>query len=128
MKTRCLGVERVKKARVQTLKSGFKDLRMKETECIDEFAGKISGLADKLSDLGAAMMDAELVKKLLDSVPSKFLQVIAAIEQFSDLDIMPFDEAIGRLKAYEERIRKRDGHNEEQLLLTSSSASNGDVL
>lgn len=128
MKTRCLGVERVKKARVQTLKSDFKDLRMKETECIDEFAGKISGLADKLSDLGAAMMDAELVKKLLDSVPSKFLQVIAAIEQFSDLDIMPFDEAIGRLKAYEERIRKRDGHNEELLLLTSSSASNGDVL
>lgn len=41
------------------------------------------------------------------------------------MDIMPFDEAIGRLKAYAERIRKRDGHNEEQLLLTSSSASNG---
>jgi hypothetical protein len=85
LKTRCLGVDRVKKARVQTLKSDFKDLHMKDTKSIDEFAGKISGLANKLSDLGAAMEDAELVKKLLDSVPNKFLQVIAAIEQFSDL-------------------------------------------
>lgn len=44
---------------------------MKETESIDEFAGKINGLANKLSDLGAAMVDAELVKKLLDSVLGK---------------------------------------------------------
>jgi hypothetical protein len=68
LKIRFLGVDRVKKAHVQTLKSDFKDLRMKETESIDEFASKISSLANKLSDLGAAMVDGELVKKLLDSV------------------------------------------------------------
>ncbi|KAL6654203.1 hypothetical protein ACP70R_007668 [Stipagrostis hirtigluma subsp. patula] len=125
LKTRCLGVDRVKKARVQTLKSEFKELCMKETESIDEFAGKISGLANKLCDLGAAMKDDELVKKLLDSVPNKFLQVIAAIEQFSDLDTMPFDEAIGRLKAYEERIRKSDDRSEQHVLLTTGGSSDG---
>ncbi|CAN6286925.1 unnamed protein product [Urochloa humidicola] len=122
LKTRYLGVDRVKKARVQTLKSDFKDLHMKDTESIDEFAGKISGLANKMKDLGATMEDDVLVKKLLDSVPDKFLQVIAAIEQFSDLDSMQFDEAVGRLKAYEERIRKRDDKMEERLLLTGASA------
>jgi hypothetical protein len=71
------------------------------------------------------MKDAELVKKLLDSVPDKFLQVITAIEQFSNLDDMPFDEAIGRLKAYEERIRKRDDKMEERLLLTSGGSTAG---
>nr|ABA97288.1 retrotransposon protein, putative, Ty1-copia subclass, expressed [Oryza sativa Japonica Group] len=125
LKTRFLGVERVKKARVQTLKSDFKALHMKDTESIDEFAGKISGLANKLSDLGVTMDDDEQVKKLLDSVPDKFLHVIAAIEQFSDLDSMPFDEAIGRLKAYEERIRKRDDKNGEHLLFTSGDTSGG---
>ncbi|CAO2144114.1 unnamed protein product [Urochloa humidicola] len=98
---------------------------MKDTESIDEFAGKISSLSNKLSDLGATMKDAELVKKLLDSVPDKFLQVIAAIEQFSDLDDMPFDEAIGRLKAYEERIRKRDEKSQEHMLLASASSAGG---
>jgi hypothetical protein len=53
------------------------------------------------------------------------LQVIAAIEQFSDLDDMPFDEAVGRLKAYEERIRKRDDKMEERLLLTSGASASG---
>lgn len=131
LKTRYLGVDRVKKARVQALKSDFKDLHMKETESIDEFAGKISGLANRLSELGAAMDDVEQVKKLLDSVPDKFLQVIAAIEQFSDLDTMSFDEAIGRLKAYEERIRKRegrserDGRSDERLLITMGSSNGG---
>uniref|UniRef100_J3MSB9 CCHC-type domain-containing protein n=1 Tax=Oryza brachyantha TaxID=4533 RepID=J3MSB9_ORYBR len=123
LKTRFFGVDRVKKARVQTLKSEFKALHVKDTESIDEFAGKISALANKLSDLGVTMEDDEQVKKLLDSVPDKFLQVIAAIEQFSDLDIMPFDEAIGRLKAYEERIRKRDDKNDEHLLLSSGTTS-----
>jgi hypothetical protein len=70
------------------------------------------------------MDDDEKVKKLLDSVPDKFLHVIAAIEQFSKLDNMPFDEAIGRLKAYDERIRKRDDKNGE-LLLTSGDTSGG---
>jgi hypothetical protein len=125
LETRFLGVDRVKKARVQTLKSDFKDLRIKETESIDKFAGKISSLANKLSDLGAAMVDGELVKKLLDSVPEKFLQIIAAIEQFSYLDTMLFDEMIGRLKAYEERIRKHDDKREEQLLLAFNNSSGG---
>jgi hypothetical protein len=53
------------------------------------------------------------------------LQVIAAIEQFSDLDTMLFDEAIRRLKAYEERIRKHDDKHEEQLLLASNNSSGG---
>ncbi|BAF25780.1 Os09g0551200 [Oryza sativa Japonica Group] len=125
LKTRFLGVDRVKKARVQTLKSEFKALCMKKTETIDEFAGKISGLANAMSGLGATMTDDELVKKLLDSVPEKFLHIIAAIEQFCDLDTMPFEEAIGRLKAFEERIRKHSDNDGEQLLLTTRNTDDG---
>ena len=91
---------------------------MKETESIDEFAGKISCLTSKFSGLGAILEDNALVKKLLDSVPNKYLQVVAAIEQFSDMDTMPFKEAIGRLKAYEERIQRHgDNNSDGQALL-----------
>ncbi|KAF0933986.1 hypothetical protein E2562_021045 [Oryza meyeriana var. granulata] len=98
---------------------------MKETESIDEFAGKISGLVNNLSDLGVTMEDDKQVKKLLDSVPDKFLHVIATIEQFFDLDTTPFDQTIGHLKAYEERIHKRDDQNEEHVLLTMEGSSGG---
>ncbi|KAA0033515.1 hypothetical protein E5676_scaffold104G001050 [Cucumis melo var. makuwa] len=81
LKEKYLGSERVKMARVQTLKREFDVLQMKETETIDEFAGKISGLASKFSTLGVALEDSSLVKKLLDSVPNKYLPIIAGIEQ-----------------------------------------------
>ncbi|XP_042446635.1 uncharacterized protein LOC122031604 [Zingiber officinale] len=121
LKTRYLGSDRVKKARVQTLKSEFDALRMKETETIDEFASKLSALSSKFSTLGAMLEDSSLVKKLLDSVPDKFFPIVAGIEQFYDLESIPFEEAIGRLKAYEERtlrLRSNTNDTEGELLLT----------
>ncbi|XP_051118101.1 uncharacterized protein LOC127242564 [Andrographis paniculata] len=60
------------------------------------------------------------MRKLLDLIPDKYLQLVASIEQYSDIDSMPFDEAVGRLKAYEDRLRFRSGNGsaETSLLLT----------
>lgn len=44
LKTQFLGEERVKTARIQTLKTEFESLNMKETEGIDEFSVKVSNL------------------------------------------------------------------------------------
>ena len=98
--------EWVKMTRVQTLKSEFNVLQMKETETIDEFEGKINELASKFTTLGVALEDSSLVKKLLDSVPDKYLPIVAGIEQFQDLETMPFEESIRRMKEYEERIAR----------------------
>ena len=124
LKTRYLGADWVKKARLQSLKSEFDALRMVEGESVDAFTGKLSGMATKFRSLGDTLDDAALVKKLLDSVLDKFLQLVASIEQTHDLDTMPFEEAIGRLKAYEERTRPRGttGTTDGQLLLTHAVA------
>ncbi|XP_073304648.1 uncharacterized protein [Primulina huaijiensis] len=136
LKTRYLGGDRVKKARVQTLKSEFDAFRMKETETIDEFAGKLSAITGKFSTHGDTLEDSSLVKKLLDFAPEKFFPIVAGIEQFYDLETMPFDEAIGRLKAYEERTMRLRGNingTEGQLLFIHAEwqarqkVSNGDT-
>ncbi|KAJ9561724.1 hypothetical protein OSB04_006884 [Centaurea solstitialis] len=120
LKLRYLGADRVQKARLHTLNSDFEALRMKDGETIDVFAGKLSGMVSKYSSLGATLEDNILVRKLLDSVPDKYLQLVASIEKYSDIDTMPFEEAIGRLKAYEDRLRLRSGNTsgETSLLLT----------
>lgn len=122
LKTRYLGADRVQKARLHTIKSDFEALRMKEGETIDEFAGKLSGLNSKYNSLGSTLDDSVLVRKLLDSVPDKYLQLVASIEQYADIDTMPFEEATGRLKAYEDRLRLRSENSsgEASLLLTRS--------
>ncbi|XP_039818463.1 glycine-rich RNA-binding protein 8-like [Panicum virgatum] len=80
-------------------------MRMKDGESLDQLAGRIAGMAVRYSNLGGTLENAALVKKLLDSVPVRFIHCIAGMEQFCDLKTMQFEEAVGRLKAYDERTR-----------------------
>ncbi|GKA27392.1 zinc finger, CCHC-type containing protein [Tanacetum coccineum] len=98
LKTRHIGKERVQQARLQTLKSDFEMLQMKEDETIDTFAGKLTTLANKAASLGHTFEDPTLVRKLLNVVPNKFLQIVASIEQYSDLSEMTLEEAIEDLE------------------------------
>ncbi|GJT09048.1 hypothetical protein Tco_0843510 [Tanacetum coccineum] len=105
LKTRHIGEERVQQARLQTLKSDFEMLYMKEDETIDTFTTKLTTLVNKAASLGHTMEDETLVRKLLNAVSDRYLQIVASIEQYSDLSEMTLQEALGRLKTYEERIK-----------------------
>lgn len=64
----------------QTLKREFDSLNMKETEQLDEFYMKLNGLVTNIWALGGKVEETYMVKKLLNSVPSKFLQIASTIE------------------------------------------------
>nr|GEZ31672.1 zinc finger, CCHC-type [Tanacetum cinerariifolium] len=96
-------------------------LHMKEDETIDTFTIKLTTLLNKAASLGHTMEDETLVCKLLNVVPDRYQQIVASIEQYSDLSEMTLEEAIGRLKTYEERIKyKKDKQvdNQEKLMFT----------
>nr|GEZ13427.1 zinc finger, CCHC-type [Tanacetum cinerariifolium] len=96
-------------------------LHMKEDETIDTFTTKIKTLVNKAASLGHTIEDGTLVRKLLNAVPDRYPQIVASIEQYSDLSEMTLEEAIGRLKTYEEIIKyKRDKQvdNQKSLLVT----------
>lgn len=119
LKVMCQGADRVKKARVQTLKAEFESLQMNESDQLHEFYMKLNGLVSNIRSLGEEVSEAYVVKKLLRANPSRFLQITSTIEQFGDLEKMSVEEAIGSLQAHEERLK---GHNENaggsKLLLT----------
>ena len=52
IKTRYVGADRVKEARLQTLIADFDRLKMKETDSIDSFVGILSELSTKSASLG----------------------------------------------------------------------------
>lgn len=114
IRIRYLGTDRVQKARLQTLRGELEKLKMKETETIDEFSGKISGIVERFKCLGSSLDEEAIVRKFLNSVPKKYLPIVASIEQYSDLESMPLEEAVGRLKAYEDRLKGHDEKEEEQ--------------
>lgn len=118
IKMLCQGADKVKKARIQTLKSEFEAMTMKEDETIDDFHMKMNGIVTNIRALGEKMEESYTVKKLLRAVPSKFLQITSTIEQFGDLDTMTMEEAVGSLKAHEERVKGKTEVKESRLLLT----------
>lgn len=111
-----MGADRVKEARLQTLMADFNRLKMKETDSIDNFVGRLSELSTKSATLGESNDELKLVKKFLNSLPRiKYIHIIAALEKVLDLNKTSFEDIVGRLKAYEERIfDEEDEKHEDQ--------------
>nr|GEU60660.1 putative zinc finger, CCHC-type [Tanacetum cinerariifolium] len=121
LKKRHVEENRVQEAKQQTLKSEFEMLQMEENESIDSFVTRLTGIINKAVSVRLAYEDSTLVRKVLNAVPDRFLQIVASIEQYSDLDTMSLDEAIGRLKTFEERLKyknERPVNTQERLLFT----------
>ncbi|KAM3193511.1 hypothetical protein ACQJBY_070252 [Aegilops geniculata] len=98
---------------------------MASGDTLDEFAGKLGAMVARFARLGATLEDAALVKKLLDCVPNRLYAAIAGMEQFCDLETLLFDDALGRLKAFDERLRRRgqaggERADGEQLMFTAA--------
>lgn len=107
LKARFVDTDRVKMARLATLKGEFDKLCMADGEALDNYARKISGMAAKFVGLGSTLDDAAIVKKLLDTVPDRLNPALAGIEQFCDVNKISYEEALGRFKAFDERLRRR---------------------
>ncbi|XP_047313989.1 uncharacterized protein LOC124917647 [Impatiens glandulifera] len=108
LKTRFVGADRVKNARLQTLKSEFDRMHMNDSESLDQYDGQLTSISVRYSSLGETLNDIAIVKKLFDTVPERFISVVAGIEQFYNLETLTFEEAVGRLKVFEERGRIQD--------------------
>ncbi|XP_018435897.1 uncharacterized protein LOC108808213 [Raphanus sativus] len=126
IKTRNVGAERVKEARLITLMNEFDRITMEDSESIDAFSGKLSELVSKAASLGHKIDQPRIVKKFLNSLPLKFFHMTASLEQLLDLNKIPFEDIVGRLKAYEERLKGKIPQDQQTSLLFSSSESTND--
>ena len=112
-----VGVERVREARVQSLRSEFDGLKMGDAESVDDFAARFTTLVGLIRELDDQMEEKYVVKKLLRAVSNKFIHVASSIALFGDTNKMAMEEAIGSLKAHEELVKGRETAREEEQLL-----------
>ena len=123
IRARYVGAERVREARLQTLMNEFDRLKMKETETIDDFSGKLAEISSKSAALGVSMEEPKLVKKFLSCLPrKKYIHIVASLEQVLDLNDTSFEDIIGRLKVYEERVLEDEEPQEDTSKLMYSSS------
>jgi hypothetical protein len=95
------GSKIVKASKIQMLVSKFEEIRMEEEETFDEFYSKLSIIRNSTINLGKKMTDAKMVKKILRSLPPRFIPQVAAITQSQDLETMRVEELVGLLQTFE---------------------------
>ncbi|XP_021980040.1 uncharacterized protein LOC110876172 [Helianthus annuus] len=95
---------------------------MKDQEVVDDFANWLSGYASRAAALGSEIEETKLVNRFLMELPKRFIHMVASIEQLVDLKTIDFDDVVGWLKAYEERVKDEEtqAKQQNQLLFAGS--------
>ena len=79
-------------------------------------------IASKSAALGVNIEELKMVKKLLSGLPRrKYIHIVASLEQVLDLNNTSFEDIMGRMKAYEERIHEDEEQSDDQPKLMYSN-------
>jgi hypothetical protein len=76
---------------------------LEDAKLLDDYTGKISGMAVRYAGLDVTLNNASMVKKFLDTIPDQLYPTVTSIEQFYDVEMMLFEEALSRLRAFDEQ-------------------------
>ena len=79
----------------------FKEIKMKEDESFDEFYPKLKDIVNSVFNLGEVILEPNIVKKVLRSLPKRFHAKITAIEESKDIDKIPLTELVSNVQTYE---------------------------
>ncbi|XP_074377462.1 uncharacterized protein LOC141718983 [Apium graveolens] len=101
------GNSRVKAVKLLMLKREFELMKMKDTESIKDYSGRLMDVVNQVRLLGEAFTDQKVVEKIMVSVPQKFESKISAIEESCDMKDLTIAELISKLHAQEQRVSIR---------------------
>ncbi|XP_057855475.2 uncharacterized protein LOC131065090 [Cryptomeria japonica] len=100
------GDDKIKQAKLQTLRAKFESLKMNDDEKIAEYLFRVDEATNAMRGLGEKVQGKTIVKNVLRSLPSRFDSKVSAIEEAKELKILTIDELHRSLTAYE--MRKQD--------------------
>ena len=91
------GAKAVKDSKLQRLTTSFEEIKMEEDESFDEFYAKLKDIMNSAFNLGEAILEPKIFRKVLRSLPERFHAKITAIEESKDIDKIPLIELVGNL-------------------------------
>ncbi|GJW04984.1 hypothetical protein Tco_1563840, partial [Tanacetum coccineum] len=116
LKTMFMGADRVKTAKVQTLKAEFKTLNMKDTEIIDDFTMKFLQIASTIEQF--ADLDNMMIEEVIGRLKAHEERVRGQSESGEGKILLTHQEWLERSKKKGDEEQKTSQRN------TRSSASN----
>jgi hypothetical protein len=97
------GDNKVKEDKLQTYRTQFENLKMKEEEDIDEYIQRVDEIVNSIRALGEELKDKPIVQNILRSLPMRYDAEISTLEYRLNLDKLTIDELHGILIEHEMR-------------------------
>ncbi|KAL0329850.1 UNVERIFIED_CONTAM: hypothetical protein Sradi_4971700 [Sesamum radiatum] len=89
------GSAKVRIIKLQTLRRDFENMKMKDSETIDEYYTKVRELVNQLKAYGEDIPEKRVVEKLLISVTEKYDPIVTTIEETKDITTLTVTELVG---------------------------------
>ncbi|GKC48828.1 retrovirus-related pol polyprotein from transposon TNT 1-94, partial [Tanacetum coccineum] len=109
---------RVKQVRLQTLRGELKGMKIKESEGVSDYVMRVRVVINQLKRNREAISD----------VTDDFKNVVCAIEESKDLNVLTIDMLPGSLEAHEQRKKKKKQEALEEALQTKAVIEEDKVL
>jgi hypothetical protein len=97
------GDSKVNVAKIQTYRSQFEKLKMKEDENIAAYFLRVNETVNAILGLGEEIKESVIVQKVLRYSPMRFDPKISSLEEIENLNSISMDELHGIFTAYEMR-------------------------
>eukprot|EP00253_Pinus_taeda_P005171 PITA_05171 len=97
------GDDQVKRAKLQTLKIQYENLKMYNDESVANYFLCVDEIVNCMKNLGEEITDAVVVEKVLRSLSPRFESKVSAIEEKENLQHLKLSQLHGILTAYEMR-------------------------
>ncbi|XP_031112003.1 uncharacterized protein LOC116015975 [Ipomoea triloba] len=120
------GNSTVKQSKLQMIQTQFENLKMEEEENITQFNGRILEIVGEAYNLGEPIPENRLVKKVLRSLPERFMTKVIAIQESKDLNTCKLSDLMGNLKTYELEMLQNKKPNGKGIAFQSKQDTNSD--
>ncbi|PKU64629.1 hypothetical protein MA16_Dca015890 [Dendrobium catenatum] len=104
--------------RLQTLRSQFDMLKMKESESVEEYFNQVIVIVNQLKLNGEFVEDKKVIEKILRSLTRKFEATTVAIEEAKNIEKMSIEGFLGFLQSRELRKKQYDSKPLEEAFQT----------
>nr|KYP76948.1 Retrovirus-related Pol polyprotein from transposon TNT 1-94 [Cajanus cajan] len=101
------GNEQVRSVKLHYLRREFETIKMKESETIEEYYGRIKEIVNKMKLYGKEIKEKRVVEKILITLTEKYDSIVASIETSSDPSSLSVNKLIGLLGAHEARLNSQ---------------------
>lgn len=89
---------------------------MSDNESFSDFHNRLKDICNSLYNLGELIPETRIVKKILRSLPEKFVPKINTIEESKDLNSLIENELLGSLQTFESEVLDKYSRPKEKSL------------